>query len=241
MKYRKAHKIGVCCVENFSVLSPWTQVFILPFCVSLGPYSYNNAFSIIPVIQHGTRWRVYTRTVNWEGPHGRRCKKHLRAPVLESSFYLQFHVKHRFYKGCSSEILIGVPERTQYIFDNNLYSTLTTHGWQYETGYRYWPPLFRHLSQRCTSFIIPSAKDTGYWMNHCSTASRTACPSESSSRAVHMIVTGGWSRTAQGVPCCVGSMWACVIVENKHTPRQFSSFYWHCCRMCLCFTSTTLI
>jgi hypothetical protein len=43
---------------------------------------------------------------------------------------------------------------------------VTTHGWQYATGYRYWSPLFRHLSKCCTSFVIPSAKDTGCWMNH---------------------------------------------------------------------------
>jgi hypothetical protein len=30
------------------------------------------------------------------------------------------------------------------------------------------------------------------------------------------------AKTAQGVPCCVGNMWACVIVEHKHTPGQFS-------------------
>jgi hypothetical protein len=32
------------------------------------------------------------------------------------------------------------------------------------------------------------------------------------------------AKTAQGVSCCVSSMWACVIVEHMHTPGQFSSY-----------------
>jgi hypothetical protein len=62
------------------------------------------------------------------------------------------------YKGRSSETWTGVQKYIQYVFDNNHYTTVITHGWQYERGYRYWLPLFRHLSQRCTSFVIPSAK-----------------------------------------------------------------------------------
>jgi hypothetical protein len=57
----------------------------------------------------------------------------------------------------------------------------------------------------------------------------TACPSESSSMAqTHDSHTGVIqntpAKTAQGAPCCMGSMWACVIVEHKYTLGQFSSY-----------------
>jgi hypothetical protein len=41
------------------------------------------------------------------------------------------------YKGCSSETYTRAQKHIQYVFDNNHYTTVTTHGWQYETGYRY--------------------------------------------------------------------------------------------------------
>jgi hypothetical protein len=64
----------------------------------------------------------------------------------------------------------------------------------------------------------------------------TACPSESSSAKTCNSHTGwhrgckrGWSRTHQPKRRKVsrvawGSMWACVTVEHKHTPGQFSSY-----------------
>jgi hypothetical protein len=123
----------------------------------------------------------------------------------------------------------------------NMYLTTTTtpqwqpHRWQYKTGCRYWPPLFRHLSQCCTSFIIPSTKDTGCWMNHCSMPHEsphwnwTTCPSESSSiaqtRDSHTgVIQNTPAKMAQGVPCCMDSMWACIIMEHKNISGQFSSY-----------------
>jgi hypothetical protein len=35
--------------------------------------------------------------------------------------------------------------------------------------------------------------------------------------AVRGVIQNTPAKTAYGVPCCVGSMWACVIVEYKHT------------------------
>jgi hypothetical protein len=81
----------------------------------------------------------------------------------------------------------------------------------------------------------------------------TACLSESSSRAPNRdshtrrdwdckgVIQNTPAKTARDVPCYVGSMCARVIMEYKQTPGQFFNFYWHCCRMCLCFTWTTLI
>jgi hypothetical protein len=42
--------------------------------------------------------------------------------------------------------------------------------------------------------------------------------------AVRVVIQNIPAKTAQGVPCCVDSMWACVIVEHKDTPGQFSSY-----------------
>jgi hypothetical protein len=107
---------------------------------------------------------------------------------------------------------------------------VTTHGWQYETGYSYWPPLFRHLSQRCTSFVIPSAeKDTGCWMNRCSTASRTASlelnclPVRIFLNGPNVIVTRGWSRTPQPkwrrVSCVAWAACGHALSWSISTPR----------------------
>jgi hypothetical protein len=52
------------------------------------------------------------------------------------------------------------------------------------------------------------------------------------------------AKTAQGVPCCVGSMLAWVIVEHKHTPGQFVCYPGSnigVVASCVCFTWTTLI
>jgi hypothetical protein len=42
--------------------------------------------------------------------------------------------------------------------------------------------------------------------------------------AVRGVIQNTSAKTVQGVPCCVGSMWACVIVEHNHTSSQFSSY-----------------
>jgi hypothetical protein len=56
-----------------------------------------------------------------------------------------------------------------------------------------------------------------------------ACLSESSSMAQTRdshtgVIQNTPAKMVQGVPCCVGSMWACLIVEHKHTSGQFSSY-----------------
>jgi hypothetical protein len=43
--------------------------------------------------------------------------------------------------------------------------------------------------------------------------------------AVRGVIRNTPAKTAQGVPSCVGNMWACVIVEHEHTPGQFSGFF----------------
>jgi hypothetical protein len=63
----------------------------------------------------------------------------------------------------------------------------------------------------------------------------TACPSESSSMAQtcdshtgrDRDCKGGWSRTLQPKWRMVSRvMRVCIIMEHKHTPGQFSSYYW---------------
>jgi hypothetical protein len=57
----------------------------------------------------------------------------------------------------------------------------------------------------------------------------TACPSESSSMAKTRdshtgVIQNTPAKTAQGVLFCMGSTWACIIMEHKHTPGQFSRY-----------------
>jgi hypothetical protein len=110
---------------------------------------------------------------------------------------------------------------------------VTTHGWQYETGYRYWPPLFRHLSQWCTSLsyplqrtqvagwtTVPLPHEPPHW-------NWTTCPSSSMAQTHDShtgVIQNTPAKTVQGVPCCMCSMWAYVTMEHKHTLGQFSSY-----------------
>jgi hypothetical protein len=71
-------------------------------------------------------------------------------------------------------------------------------------------PLFHCLTNRLIGIEPPALQSLFQWPKH-------------------VIVTRGViqntpAKTAQGVPCCVGSMWACVIVEHKHRLGQFSTY-----------------
>jgi hypothetical protein len=84
-------------------------------------------------------------------------------------------------------------------------------------------PLFHCLTNHLIEIETPTVKSLLQWPKHV-----TVTWGEIG--AVRGVIQNTPAKTAQGVPCCVGSMWACVIVEHKHNPGQFSSSYWHCCR-----------
>jgi hypothetical protein len=72
-------------------------------------------------------------------------------------------------------------------------------------------PLFHCLTNRLIGTEPPGLQSLLQWPKH-----------GERSGSVTGVILNTPAKTAQGVPCCVGSMWACVIVEHKHTPGQFS-------------------
>jgi hypothetical protein len=91
------------------------------------------------------------------------------------------------------------------------------------------------------SHELPHQNWTAYNTSESSSRAQTRYSHMGRDRGCKGVIQNTPAKMAEGVPYCVDSMWACVIVEYKHTPGQVSSFYWHCCRMCLRFTWTTLI